>query len=146
MPLTPAGVVSYFDNFTANGIVAGFDINQSGYNENVSANVTIKPIPWSTQGTYAVVVQTGGLNPIQRSYQATLYRESDYGALRALVGFIGTLTTVREQDPNVQLPNGKPAILTGMRRANFQYAAWPTQALDNRDLQTVQLDFTLLAS
>lgn len=142
MPITPDGVVTYLATFTANGIDAGFDINQSGYGETVEANITIRPIPWSTVAAYAVSLQMGGLNPIRRTYQATLYTETDYGALRSLVGWTGLLSTIRETDLTTNI-RSKAAILTSVRRGNFQYPAWPHPG-DGKDLQTVILDFIML--
>jgi hypothetical protein len=133
--------IQYRDNFTANGIVAGFDINQSGYGEANQMNATIRPIPWSTAGTYTVVAQVGGLQPRTRTYQVTVYRESDYGALRALVGAAGLLTTAREGSP---LP-GQPqaAILNGVRRGSLQFPGWPAPG-DGNDIQTLVIDFVML--
>ena len=142
MPIHSDGTIVYNDNFTANTIVAGFDINQSGYGENNQMNATVRPIPWTTTGLYTVVAQVAGLQPRSRTYQVTVYRESDYGALRFLVGAAGALTTAREGDPTPGLP--QPAILAAVRRGSFQYPAWPHPG-DGTDIQTLILDFTMLA-
>jgi len=141
MPKTNLGVITYNANFTANAIVAGFDINQSGYGEANQMNATIRPIPWSTSGTYTVVAQVGGLQPRTRTYQVTVYQEQDYGALRAVVGFAGVLTTPREGSPLPAQPQA--AILNSVRRGSYQYPAWPHPG-DGADLQTLVLEFVML--
>ena len=123
-----------FNNF-------GFDVNVSGYGETVEANTTSRAIPWSGIAAYAIINQVGGLTPITRSYQATVYSETDYGALRSQVGLTGQLTTAREGP----LGPGEPemAYLSGIRRGNYQYPAWPAPG-DGSDVQTIILDFIML--
>jgi hypothetical protein len=141
MPVNPHGIPNYDAVFLANGVNAGFDVSSSGYGESVPANFTARAIPWSP--TLSVVVQSGGLNPITRTYQATVYQESDYQALRSIVGFLGTLTTPRE---GVVPATAAPAMLSGVRRGNYQYPAWPGDDTgDGRDIQTLQLDFVMFA-
>jgi hypothetical protein len=153
MPVSPTGAIKYNAGFVANNIAAGFDINHSGYGETVAANTNIRPVPWSNPGTYTIIAQVAGFTPITRSYQITLYGEQDYGALRALVGASGTLTTPREGSP---LPGqAQPAILTSLKRGGFQFPGWPNGLGGgglggappslNIDLQTAVIEFTMLA-
>lgn len=156
MPVKPSGTIVYNAGFTANNIAAGFDINQSGYGETVAANLNIRPVPWATPGQYVVSVQVAGFQPYTRTYQITLYAEQDYGALRSLVGQTGTLVTPREGSPTPSQP--QPAVLTSIKRGNYQYPAWPFDlgggggnppapgsSSGPVDLQTAVVEFTMLA-
>lgn len=123
MPLS-----AYNSSFVVSGTTYGFDLNQNGYGERAEANRTIRPIPWSA--SYAVVVQTAGVNPIPRRYRITVWTEADYDALLRVVGQSGTLTTPRE--------SARQAYLDSVARGDRQDVTSPTGPL------TVELAFTLL--
>jgi len=152
MPVAQTGQAQYTSSFTANGLTAGFDVNQMGYGETVASNQNIRPVPWANPGIYVVSVQVAGYQPITRVYQIALYAEAHYGALRSLVGAIGMLITPREG------PSGPgtaaPAILTSIRRGGVQNPAWPSNnggGGGNQsppsvffDFQTAIVEFTML--
>ena len=123
----------YQANFTSVGLtVAGFDINQSSYQESNQANATVRAIPWANPpnaSLYAVVVQVGGLQPRTRTYKATVYSELDYGALRALVGQFGLVTTPREP--------AQTCMLNAVKRGDRQDVTSPTGP------QTLDLEFVM---
>lgn len=131
----PGTLIGYLDSFVVGGTTVGFDINQSGYGETNTANATIRAIPWANPPNgshYAIVIQSGGIQPINRPYKATIYSEDDYGILRSLVGQLGILTTVRE--------GALSAMLNSVKRGDRQDVTSPTGP------QTIELEFILTST
>lgn len=122
----PPGV--YNASFTVAGTPYGFDVRTNGYGETTEANAVVTAIPWAP--TYAVVVQSGGSNPVQRRYRAIVYSEADYLLLRGQRGAIGTLASAREP--------ANAAVLMSCNRADFQD---PTSVVGS---QSIEVGFTMI--
>ncbi len=122
----------YQASFTVASIVYGFDIRSSSYGEDTSANVTVRSVPWAQ--VYTVVVQSGGSQPVTRTYRALVYTEDAYLNLRGQRGLTGLLITPREPV--------RSAVMTACRRADFQSPIFTTSALSGT--QTIELSFTML--
>lgn len=130
-PNIPATLTGYIASFTVDATVAKFDIRTSSYSEDTSANMTIRPIPWSP--TYNIVVQTKGLQPRTRRYRCIVYTEADFLTLRNLVTRSGILVTPRE---TASMPGTANAVLTKASRADFQNPSG--------EQQTIDLEFVML--
>lgn len=129
LPDIPTAI--YENSFLVGALNVGFDIRQQGYGETVGSNATVRPIPWAA--SYTVVIQVGGLQPITRQYRAVVWSETDYGALRSVVGQFGALTTQREGGPQA-------AMLNSIRRSDMQSQVDPKGAV------TVDLEFIMMVT
>jgi hypothetical protein len=112
---------AYNSNFIVSALTYGFDVRTDGYTRRIEANRTIRVIPFSP--TYAVTVQTAGINPKEREYRLIFYTEVAFQAMMNLVGATGVLTTPREPSANAYLDSCESDDMTNSTTATGELTA-----------------------